>query len=142
MWNSACRNNPVQEFEVSGDMRGMKESRKPDNRRTPRHVIEAEAAVKPIEGSASFAATAVNVSASGIYLKAEREIALAVGDEVNCEVKAPPGEDLPHSSWGIGRIVRVEGCGAAVELTAGIFHPHSEPGDERPPLIDLQCAPR
>lgn len=45
--------------------------------------------------------------------------AFAVGDELTCDFKVTHPEERPLPYWGIGKVVRVEGCTAAIELHAG-----------------------
>ena len=94
-----------------------------ERRVAPRHAIEVEASLKPSAGGEPIPVTTRNISGTGVYLRSDGPTGLAVGDEVSCDLKRPPANDDALSWWGIGRIVRVENGGTAIELS-GNLHSH------------------
>ena len=83
--------------------------------------MEAEASISSKDGGEPVPATTINVSGSGVYLRSERPTGLTVGDEVSCDLNVGKGSEDTLPSWGLGRVVRVDDKGTAVELTAAIF---------------------
>jgi hypothetical protein len=43
-----------------------------------------------------------------------------VGDDLVCDFKVGHGPDVALPYWGVGRVVRVDGCSAAIDLSAGV----------------------
>ncbi|HXS97178.1 MAG TPA: PilZ domain-containing protein [Candidatus Limnocylindrales bacterium] len=72
----------------------------------------------------SFSAVTENLSEFGAFLQFHDPVDIGAGDQVTCEFQIGDAGGLPH--WGIGRVVRVAGTGAAIELiTAGFDPPYS-----------------
>lgn len=107
-----------------------------EKRRASRHAIEVEASLRPSDGAEPIPVTTLNISEAGVYLGSDGPTGLAVGDQVSCDFKLPPVTDAALSSWGIGRIVRVDNCGMALELTAGIFNPAADVPDADTPAAN------
>jgi len=104
-----------------------------DRRREPRFPIEAGATVEVSKNGEVVSATTVNISGSGVLLQFEEPVQLAVGDQVVCEFKVSYETDKPLPYWGVGHVVRVDGCRAAIVLMAGGLAPlESEPGGTTP----------
>jgi PilZ domain len=87
-----------------------------------RFVIEAGATVKVLKSGQILHAKTVNMSGGGVLLHSEESVSLAVGDPVDCEFRVfhEPGSPLP---WGMGDVIRLEGCSVAIMLKAGGFCP-------------------
>ena len=92
-----------------------------ERRREPRFAIGAPVVLRLREGGKSFRATTVNVSTGGLRLQVPGGHPFQVGDEISCELAFPGTADQAFAKWGIGRVVRVDESGAAIELTAGTF---------------------
>lgn len=69
----------------------------------------------------SFSAVTENLSEFGAFLQFRDSIDIGAGDQVTCEFQIGESGGLPH--WGIGRVVRVVGSGAAIELITAGFDP-------------------
>jgi len=98
-----------------------------DRRREPRFPIHAEATLSLATERQTVPATTGNLSGSGVYLRLLAPFPLSVGDEVTCEFQVRHGSEDALPCWGVGKVVRVEGLNAAVELTAGGFAPPESP---------------
>jgi hypothetical protein len=88
-------------------------------RRERRYELAAGATVVLHTNGQAFQAKTENMSASGIFLRFEEPVQLAVGEEVTCDFYVTHKEDRPLPYWGIGNVVRVEGRKVAIELHAG-----------------------
>ncbi len=100
-----------------------------DKRREPRSLIQAGASVEVQKRGKIVNATTVNISGCGVLLEFKIPTQLAVGDPVVCEfaVTHDAAKGLP--CWGVGDVVRVDGCKVAVDFKAGALAPlDSEPG--------------
>lgn len=100
----------------------------PDRRREPRFEVGGHALVRLEAGHESYHATVVNVSGGGLFLKLEAPHPFKVGDEVTCEIALPSVPQQPFASWGLGRVVRVDSTGAAIELHVATFVPNHRAG--------------
>ena len=94
-----------------------------------RFLIEAGATVEVCKSKQTFRATTANMSGSGVLLRFEEPVQLAVGDHVNCEFKIlhDADESLPY--WCVGNVARVEGCLVAVEFKGVGFSPLKSESD-------------
>ena len=78
-----------------------------------------------------LAATTIDMSGCGALVQFDEPAPFAVGDRVTCEFKIPQEIDLPLPYWGVGNVVRVQGCLVAIDLKAGgLCHPASSSGAE------------
>jgi len=91
-----------------------------DKRRAPRYPIEARVNIQTKSGR-TFAATAVNISSSGMLLQLAQPFPLNLGEEVTVEVDLPGPSDQAWSAWGVATVVRLDGLHSAVHLSAGSF---------------------
>lgn len=94
-----------------------------DLRREVRFVIEAGATVKVLKSGQIVHAKTVNMSGGGVLLHFDEPVPLRVGDPVDCEFRVAPEHGSPLPYWGMGNIVRLEGCCVAIVLKAGGFCP-------------------
>jgi len=91
-----------------------------ERRRDPRFPVNAEAAVELPKSHEVVSATAINLSESRALLRFGGPVELAVGDDLVCDFKVGHGPDVALPYWGVGRVVRVDGCSAAIDLSAGV----------------------
>jgi Tfp pilus assembly protein PilZ len=98
-----------------------KPDEQPDRRREPRFSIGAQAVLRMQGDSKTYAAVTLNVSTGGLLLKVTESNPFTVGDNVECEIALPDAPQEAFASWGVGRVVRIDESGAAVELRSGIF---------------------
>ena len=98
-------------------------SYKKERRREPRYPVHAKATLELAASKEPVPANIGNLSAAGVFLTFPDPVRLAVGDEVSCVLKVRHGAGPPLPCWGLGRVVRVEGQSAAIELTAAGFDP-------------------
>jgi hypothetical protein len=98
-----------------------------DKRKELRYVLAAGATVVRDKDGHTFHAETENMSGAGILLHFEEPVQFSVGDEVTCvfTVTHPVDKALPY--WGMGKVVRVEGCNIAVELHAGGLSKENQP---------------
>jgi hypothetical protein len=94
-----------------------------DLRREVRFVIEAGATVKVLKSGQILHAMTVNMSGGGVLLHFDEPVSLTVGDPVDCEFRVAPEHGSPLPYWGMGNVVRLEGCCVAIVLKAGGFCP-------------------
>lgn len=87
-----------------------------ERRKEARFSVPAVASAAPQGGSDMGKATAVNMSAGGVLLRFDHPVSLAAGDRIECNILMADEAERPLSYWGLGRIVRAEGCSVAVEL--------------------------
>ena len=92
-----------------------------DRRRATRYPIEAKVMVK--HSGESIPATAANISAAGMLLHVEQPSRFSVDDEVTVDVELPENLPEPLSTWGVARIVRIDGHHFGIHLSAGTFSP-------------------
>ena len=97
------------------------ESEHPEKRREPRYPIQAGASVTVNKSGLITRATTVNKSGSGVLLHFEEAVQLALGDQVTCEFQVSHDADKPLPYWGVGHVVRVEGCCIGIEFKAGVL---------------------
>jgi hypothetical protein len=103
-----------------------------------RFLIEAGATIEVTKNGQTIRATTVNMSAGGVLLHFEEPVELEVGDQVICEFRVSHEADESLPNWGLGNVVRVEDCRAAIKLKAGGLSPlESEtdgavPGESEP----------
>jgi hypothetical protein len=90
-----------------------------DNRREPRFPVKTGATVEVQKCGEIAGATTVNISGCGVLLEFKVPTQLAVGDPVVCEFDVTRGAGKPLPYWGMGDVVRVEGCQVAVDFKAG-----------------------
>ena len=105
-----------------------------DQRREPRFPIQTGASVEVQKRGAVISATTVNISGCGVLLQFEIPTQLAVGDPVICEFAVTRQTDTPLPCWGVGDVVRVDGCQVAVDFKAGGLAPLEPEAGE--------CGPR
>ena len=98
-------------------------------RREVRFVVEAGASVEICKNGQTLRAKTVNMSGNGVLLNFEEPVQLTVGDAVACEFQVAHEADKLLPFWGVGNVVRVDGCRAAIELKGGGFS-STEPEDE------------
>jgi PilZ domain len=91
-----------------------------ERRKAPRFPIEARVTVRKVDGE-SLSARAVNISSSGMLLHIGQPFLFHVGEEVVVEVELGQNRGEGFSSWGIGKVVRVDALRSAVQLFAGEF---------------------
>jgi hypothetical protein len=94
-----------------------------DLRREVRFVMEAGATVKVLKTGQILHAKTVNMSGGGVLLHFDEPAPLSVGDRVDCEFRVVPEQGSPLPYWGVGDVIRLEGCCVALELKAGGFCP-------------------
>src|SRR5271165_5308378 len=93
----------------------------PEERRSEaRYPIEAKAMVRKKSGE-GMQATALDISSSGMLLHLDQPFSLALDEAVTVDVELPEDSDKPFSSWGIGRVTRIDTCGTAIQLHGGQF---------------------
>jgi Tfp pilus assembly protein PilZ len=97
----------------------MEETRQ-NRRREPRFEIGGHAVLRAETGGEGYAATVLNVSGAGLFLRLDSH-PFQVGDEVVCEIKLPERPEQPLASWGLGRVVRMDPTGVAIELDTATF---------------------
>jgi len=73
------------------------------------------------ENGERIAATAVDISSSGMQLRLDRPAALEADEVVTVEVELPDRPERPFSSWGIGRIAHLDSSRMGIELAGGCF---------------------
>ena len=104
-----------------------------DRRREDRFPIKAGAAVAVNNNGRTVSATTLDISGCGVLLQFEEPVQLAVGDKVVCDFDVSYEADKPLPYWGVGYVVRVDGCRAAIDLNAGGLSPlPSEAEDQEP----------
>lgn len=91
-----------------------------ERRKEARYPIEAKALVRKKNGE-TIPATAVDLSSSGMLLHLDLPFSLTLDEEVTVDVELPQDSNKPFSSWGIGRVARIDTCGTAVQLYGGQF---------------------
>lgn len=92
-------------------------------RKEVRFVIEAGATVKVLKTGQLLHAKTVNMSGGGVLLHFDEPVPLSAGDPVDCEFRVVPEHGSPLPYWGMGNVVRLEGCCVAIVLKAGGFCP-------------------
>lgn len=97
-----------------------------ERRREARYPIEATVIVHK-SGGATIRATAVDVSSGGMLLHVEQPSDFSVDEVVTVELELPDDPGKPFAAWGVGRVVRTDGCRCGVELRAGVFDPWNAP---------------
>ena|SRR5271157_2797331 len=90
-----------------------------EKRREPRFAIKTGASVEVQKRGAIVSATTVNISGCGVLLQFEIPTNLKVGDPVVCEFDVTREPNKPLPCWGVGDVVRVDGCQVAVDFKAG-----------------------
>jgi len=98
-----------------------------DRRRAPRYQIDAPVTIRRASGE-TVSATAVNISSSGMLLHVGEPFQFQIGEEVTVEVELPPDPEKPLSSWGLAKVVRLDGSRSAIQLSAGSFRVPGGPG--------------
>jgi len=96
----------------------------PERRKEPRYPIEANVMVHKNSGE-TIPATAVNISSAGMLLHVGQPSRFSVGEEVTVEVELPDNPGQPFSSWGVAKIVHIDGCRFGIQLDAGTFDPQN-----------------
>jgi hypothetical protein len=91
-----------------------------NRRKEVRLEIGGHAVLRAETGGESYAATVLNVSGAGLFLRLDSH-PFQVGDEVVCEIKLPQRPDQPFAAWGMGRVVRMDPTGVAIELDTATF---------------------
>lgn len=109
-----------------------------DRRREERFPIRAGATVAVSRGGRTTSATTLDISGGGVLVQFAEPVPLAVGDQVVCDFDVSHEADKPLPYWGLGSVVRVDGCRAAIDLKAGGLSPLNdesgapEPGQRHP----------
>ncbi|MGA3088072.1 MAG: PilZ domain-containing protein [Terriglobales bacterium] len=94
-----------------------------------RVLVEAGATVDVTKNGQRIHATTVNMSGSGVLLSFDGPVELEVGDQVMGEFKVENKGVNALVYWGLGNVVRVEGCRVAIMFKGGVFSPlHPEAG--------------
>jgi hypothetical protein len=101
-----------------------------DKRREPRFPIKTGAAVEVQKRSEVVSATTVNISGCGVLLQFQIPTHLKVGDPVVCEFDVTREPNKPLPCWGVGDVVRVDGCQVAVDFKAGGLAPLVSDADD------------
>ncbi len=91
-----------------------------ERRRAPRYGMEARVTIHKASGEI-VSATSVNISSSGVLLKVSPD-GFKIGEEVTIELDLPNEPEKALAVWGVGRVVRVDSEGSAIQLDAGSFH--------------------
>lgn len=91
-----------------------------ERRKETRYPMEAEAMVHTSSGRA-IPATATNISSFGMLLEIDQPAKLSVNDEVTVEIKLPDDPGKPFSSWGVARVVRIDGSCFGIQIYGGTF---------------------
>lgn len=91
-----------------------------DRRKAQRYPIQADAIVHTSNGR-TIPARATNISSYGMLLHIEQSSALAVDEQVTVEIELPNDPEKTFSSWGVARVVRIDGSNLGVQLYAGTF---------------------
>jgi hypothetical protein len=94
-----------------------------ERRREERFPIKTGATVTVNKDGRTVSATTVDISGCGVLLQFEEPVILAVGDHVVCDFAVSHETDKPLPYWGVGCVVRVDGCYAAVDFQAGGLSP-------------------
>jgi len=102
-----------------------------ERRRAPRFPSSAKVVVRG-HGGEAVCGTAVNISSSGILAQLDGQVSFRPGDEVTVEVALPEDPGKPFSSWGIGKVVRLDAEHAAMHLSAGSFYPLVGEAEDNP----------
>jgi hypothetical protein len=89
-----------------------------EKRKEPRLAIHAETTILRGRDGQTASATTVDMSASGVLLHFKEPVHLAPGDRVTCDFIVSHDPDKPLPYWGMGSIVRVNGCDVAIDLKA------------------------
>jgi hypothetical protein len=96
------------------------EDTRQNRRREQRFEIGGQAVLRAETGGESYPATVLNVSGAGLFLRLDSH-PFQVGDEVVCEIKLPERPEQAFASWGLGRVVRMDLRGVAIELDSATF---------------------
>ena len=94
-----------------------------DRRKEPRYPVEAGASVEVHGNGRITHATTIDMSGAGALLRFDEPVQLTVGDQVICEFAVSHDADRPLPYWGVGDVVRVDGCRAAISLRAAGLSP-------------------
>jgi hypothetical protein len=100
-----------------------------ERRKEARYPVEANVIVRK-KGGEAIAATAVDISSSGMRLRPCQSCPLDLDDEVSVEIELPEFPDKPFSSWGLGRIAYKNERGIGIQLFGGRFDPFPGSGSE------------
>jgi hypothetical protein len=100
------------------------EHKSAERRKETRYPVEAKVIVRKKSGEA-IAATAVDISSSGMRLRPCQFCPLDLDDEVTVEIELPEAPDKPFSSWGLGRVAYINDRGVGIQLYGGRFDPLS-----------------
>ena len=98
----------------------QKEKTGAERRKESRYPVEAKALVHKNSGE-TVAATAADISSSGMLLQVERPSQFEVDEVVSVEVELPDDAGKLFSTWGIARVARVDGCRFGIQLYGGSF---------------------
>ena len=94
-----------------------------ERRREPRFPIQAGATVEVTANGRVVHAITIDMSGCGVLLDFAESVPLTVGQQVICEFNVSHDADKPLPYWGVGKVVRVHECRAAIDLIAGGFCP-------------------
>lgn len=73
------------------------------------------------ENGEAIPAGACDISSSGMLVHPDLPISFAPGETVTVDVVLPDDREKSLSTWGIGRVVRLDGERTAIQLCAGRF---------------------
>jgi hypothetical protein len=90
-----------------------------EKRRHMRFLVAAGTKVELNKNGKTVRATTVNMSVSGVLLHFVEQVQLSVGDRVTCDFNVTNEVEKPLPYWGVGNVVRVLDCEAAIELKSG-----------------------
>ena len=91
-----------------------------ERRKEPRFPIKARVLVHKTDGG-TIPATAADISSSGMLLCVEHPSAFVIDEVVSVEVELPNDAPDSFSAWGLGKVVRADGCRFGIQLYAGAF---------------------
>jgi hypothetical protein len=98
-----------------------------ERRRETRIPVEADASIASGRNSPAARAKSINMTSTGVLLRFDEPVSLAVGERVTCRFTGSHEPPIPLPYWGLGRIVRVDAANVAVELQAtGLTQRHSK----------------
>jgi hypothetical protein len=94
-----------------------------EKRKETRHPVKKDATIQVCRSGEAVEATTLDISPSGMLLQLKNPVELSIGEEVACEVTVSRDSSKPDSSWGSGKVVRVNEAHVAIHLTSGSLEP-------------------
>jgi c-di-GMP-binding flagellar brake protein YcgR len=89
-----------------------------EKRSEPRLPIKAGTIIEVMKNGEAMRGTTIDMSASGVLLCFAEAVELFPGDQVTCEFMVDHEPDQPLPYWGVGKVLRADGCHVAIALTA------------------------